>query len=178
VEIFKKYKAVWLFILKFFGVYIIGVLIYNYYLSGFSTSLDQFSIYVTEQVASLFSTTLPEITTSYSCTHPIAEIQYYQVPLVLITEGCNAISVMILFMAFLVAFKGAFKHYLWFVPLGLMLLYVSNIVRIYLIGMIVLYYPKYVNFSHDFLFPGIIYGTTFLLWVVWVKYFANKPESK
>lgn len=176
MEIFSKYKAVWLFILKFFGVYILGVWVYNQYLSEFTTSLDGFSRLVTEQVANLFSITLPEITTAYSCETPIAEIQYYEVPLVLIMEGCNAISVMILFLAFIIAFKGAIKHYLWFVPLGLLILYVSNLVRIYLIGMIVLYYPDYVGFSHDFLFPGIIYGTTFLLWVIWVKFFADKSE--
>ena len=177
MDIFKKYRAVWLFLLKFFGAYILGVLVYSSYLSGYAQSLDAFSVLVTEQVAKILALNLPEITTFYSCESPISEIQYYNVPLVLITEGCNAVSVMILFVAFLIAFKGALKNYLWFVPMGLFILYVSNIVRIYLIGMILLYYPDYVNFAHDFLFPGIIYGTTFLLWVIWVKYFTDNSKA-
>lgn len=177
MDIFKKYKAVWLFLIKFFGAYILGVLIYNNYLQGFTQSLDTFSSVVTEQVASLLSLTLPEITTFYSCESPIAKVEYYNVPIVSITEGCNAISVMILFVAFLIAFKGALKNYLWFVPMGIFVLYVSNIIRIYMIGMILLYYPDYVNLAHDFLFPGIIYGTTFLLWVIWIKYFTDNVQA-
>ena len=174
MEIFSKYKAVWLFLIKFFGAYILGVLVYNNYLGNFTLEVDGITRIVTEQVAQLFSLTLPDITTVYSCTNPIAEIQYFGVPLVLLMEGCNALSVMILFVAFLVAFKGPLKNYLWFVPSGLVLLYIANLVRIYLIGLIVLYYPDYVGMAHDYVFPGIIYGTTFLLWVVWVKFFADK----
>lgn len=174
MEIFAKYKAVWLFLIKFFGAYIIGVLVYNNYLGNFSLHVDEITQIVTEQVAQLFSLTLPEITTAYSCESPVSEIQYFGVTLVILMEGCNAVSVMILFVAFLVAFKGPLKNYLWFVPSGILLLYLANIVRIYLIGMIVLYYPNYVDMAHDYVFPGVIYGTTFLLWVVWVKFFADK----
>lgn len=129
---------------------------------------------MTEQVAKLLSLTLPEITTFYSCEAPISEIHYFGVPVVLMIEGCNAISVMILFVAFLVAFTGKIKQYLWFVPVGLIILYISNILRIYLIGMIVLYFPAFVDSAHDYLFPGIIYGTVFILWVIWVKFIVSK----
>lgn len=129
---------------------------------------------VTEQVARIFSWSLPEISTFYSGESPVAEIRYFDVPLVLLIEGCNAISVMILFVAFVIAFKGKIQRYLWFIPLGITILYLANLIRIYLIGMIVLYLPDYVEWAHDYIFPGIIYGTTFLLWVVWVKFLADK----
>lgn len=174
MEFFTKYKLVWLFLLKFFMTYIVGVLIYNLYLSNFVTELDSATSLLTEQLANLFALNLPEITTFYSCNAPVSEIRYFGVPLVKMIEGCNAISVMILFIAFLVAFTGTIKQYLWFVPLGLFILYVSNITRIYLLGMIVLYYPNYVDMAHDYLFPGIIYGTVFILWVIWVKYIVSK----
>lgn len=172
MDFLRKYKAVWLFLLKFFAVYIIGVLIYNAYLAGFANSVDDITRYVTEQVAGLFSKTLPEITTVYACDSPMAEVRYFDVTLIFVIEGCNAVSVMILFLAFIVAFTGKLKHYLWFAPLGILILYVSNLFRIYLIGMIVLYYNDFTEISHDYLFPGIIYGTVFLLWVIWVKYLA------
>jgi exosortase family protein XrtF len=174
VEFLRKYKAVWLFLFKFFTVYIVGVLVYNFYLSDFITHIDGITETVTEQVAQIFSITLPEITTFYSCESPTAEIQYFGVPLVLLIEGCNAVSIMILFLAFIVAFKGALKHYLWFVPLGIIIIYLANLLRIYLIGMIVLYLPEYTEWAHDYVFPGIIYGTTFMLWVIWVKFLADK----
>ena len=174
MEFFSKYKSVWLFLLKFFAVYIIGVLIYNFYLNDYIDHVDSVTAMLTEQVANLFSITLPEITTFYSCEAPLAEVHYMGVPLIAMIEGCNAISVMILFIAFLVAFTGKFKQYFWFIPLGIIVIYLANISRIYLIGMIVLYFPGYVDPAHDYLFPGIIYGTVFMLWVVWVKYIVSK----
>ena len=179
MNLFQKYKSVWLFLIQFFGVYIFGVYLYNQYLGLYLPGLDVFSIAITQQLSGMFSLTLPEITTYFSAEEPLGEVHYYEVPFVLINEGCNAISVMILFVSFIVAFKGSLRHYVWFIPAGLVLLYVANITRIYLIGLIYLYYPSYVNLAHDYLFPGIIYGTTFLLWVVWVKYFSiNSKELK
>jgi exosortase family protein XrtF len=163
-----------MFLLRFFGVYIVLILLYNSYLAQFNNELDQLTKLVTEQVAALLSITLPEVTCVYSEVNPMAEIQYFGVPLVLLIEGCNAVSVMILFVSFLVAFKGRFKDLIWFAPLGIILLYGANLFRIYLIGMIILYFPNLTNMAHDYIFPGVIYGTSFLLWVIWVKYFANK----
>ena len=174
MELLRKYKSVWIFLLRFFGVYFIGVLLYNTYLSEFTSQIDDITRMVTEQVASLLSLTLPEITCVYSTTSPLAEIHYFGIRLVLLIEGCNAISVMILFIAFLVAFKGALKNYLWYVPFGIVTLYLANLSRIYLIGMIILYFPDYANMAHDYIFPGVIYGTTFVLWVIWVKYLTIK----
>jgi len=174
VQLLRKYKAVWLFLLRFFGVYLLGVLVYNTYLDQFGSQLDDITRRVTEQVAVMFSWTLPEISCVYSEVNPMSEIRYFDSILLLLIEGCNAVSVMILFMSFLFAFKGSFKNYLWFVPLGLVVLYVSNLLRIYLIGMIRLYFPDYTNMAHDFIFPGVIYGTTFLLWMIWVKFLVKK----
>ncbi len=178
MNIFSEYKSVWLFLAKFFGVYIAGVLIYNGYLSGYIDHLDSATTFVTEQVAKLLSLSLPQISTFYSCEAPFSEIHYFGVPVVTMIEGCNAISVMILFLAFIIAFTGKFKSYLWFGPLGLVMIYLSNIVRIYLIAMIVLYYPNYIYIAHDYLFPAIIYGTVFILWVFWVKFIVLATNEK
>lgn len=177
MDFLKKYKAVWLFLVKFFAAYAIGVLLYNFYLSGFTQKVDGITAFVTEQVATMFSWTLPEISTFYSCENPISEVRYFDVTLILMIEGCNAVSVMLLFIAFIIAFTGPIKNYLWFAPLGVLLLYLANLFRIYLIGMIILYADSYTQFAHDYLFPGIIYGTVFLLWVLWVKYLAHKSVN-
>lgn len=150
------------------------VLAYNAYLSQFDLEIDNVTRIVTEQVASLLAITLPEISCVYSNVNPMSEIQYFGITFMVLIEGCNAVSVMILFVAFLIAFKGKLKHYLWFVPAGVVGLYLANLARIYLIGLIILYFPDWSNLAHDYIFPGVIYGTTFLLWVIWVKYFSIK----
>ena len=154
------------------------VFIYNSYLSNYVTEVDNVTRIVTEQVAAMLSVTLPEISCVYSSVNPMAEIQYFGVTLMVLIEGCNAISVMILFVAFLVAFQGKFKTYLWFVPLGILVLYLANLIRIYLIGMIILYFPNWTNMAHDYVFPGVIYGTTFILWVIWVKFFTKTSANE
>ena len=98
-----------------------------------------------------------------------------------VVEGCNAISVIILFIAFVVAFKGTWKHTLLYVVFGSVLIYVLNIFRIAIISIALYYYPEQEHLIHGVLFPLFIYGVVFLLWIIWVnKYssYATKTSTK
>lgn len=89
-----------------------------------------------------------------------------------VVEGCNAISVIILFIAFVIAFKGKIKQTLFFVFLGSFLIYVLNIIRIALISIALYKFPVYEHLIHGVIFPLIIYGVVFVLWIVWVNKFS------
>lgn len=89
-----------------------------------------------------------------------------------IIEGCTSISIMILFLAFIIAFTGTIKNTIWFSVVGLILIYAANIFRIVFMTLAVYHYPKLSDMLHDFVFPGIIYGMVFLLWIVWVRKYA------
>jgi len=91
-----------------------------------------------------------------------------------VVEGCNSISVIILFWAFIIAFTGNWKNTLLYGFIGSILIYSLNIIRIVLLSVAIHSYPHYSDFLHQIVFPAIIYGFTFLLWVIWVKYFAKK----
>jgi exosortase family protein XrtF len=169
MEFWKKYKLVWLFLLKFFGFYSLGVFLYHRYLALSDNHLDPFTSLITEQVVYFMSLTLPEVSVFYSPDAPFAQVLYYGVPVISMIEGCNAVSVNILFISFLLAFTGPFIRYVWFVPMGLIVMYVSNVIRIYALALVVLYYPNLTNIAHDYFFPGVIYGTVFILWVFWVR---------
>jgi exosortase family protein XrtF len=173
LEIIKKYRPVWLFILKFFGLYIVGVLIYRNYLNQFDGGTDGITLMVTEQAADLLSLKFDDITT-YSCetcTH--SEIRILENPFIYMIEGCNSVSVMLLFVAFVFAFSAPVKHYFWFIPVGLASIYITNLARIFILGIVRIYYFEYFNAFHDYVFPAIIYGMVVVLWIVWVKYFSN-----
>ena len=91
-----------------------------------------------------------------------------------VVEGCNAISVMILFTAFIVAFSTTFKRTALYIVAGIVVIHLLNVLRIALISMGVYYYPGYTRFLHDIVFPLFIYGVVFLLWVLWVlKFYKN-----
>lgn len=86
-----------------------------------------------------------------------------------IVEGCNAISVMILFVAFIIAFHSNFKKTFLFGLTGAILIYALNIIRVALLCIGIHEYPEYASFLHDIVFPGFIYGLVFLLWMLWVR---------
>ena len=90
-----------------------------------------------------------------------------------IIEGCNAISIIILFSSFIVAFTGNFKNTFIFISIGSLIIYVTNILRIAIITIAIFEYPAYQKVLHDIIFPSLIYGITFLLWFVWVKKFSK-----
>lgn len=95
-----------------------------------------------------------------------------------IVEGCNAISVIILFLAFIIAFKGSVKATIIFAIAGSLIIYVVNLFRILLLSLLMYKYPQYQYFLHSLLFPAIIYGTTFLLWIIWVNRYSNLKRKR
>jgi len=53
-----------------------------------------------------------------------------------------------------------------------------NIFRIALLTTGLYKYPEYGTFLHDILFPLVIYGVVFLLWVFWVLKFSAYAKEK
>ena len=86
-----------------------------------------------------------------------------------VIEGCNAISVMLLFVAFILAFFDGKKKTLLFIFGGLALIYGMNILRIALLTMGIIEYPEHTELLHGTIFPAVIYGTVFLLWLGWIN---------
>ena len=96
----------------------------------------------------------------------------------LVNEGCNAISILIIFVAFIVAFYTNFKQTFLFIIAGLGALFVMNIARIMLLNYIFRYHDEYGKMAHDYLFPAIIYGSIVVLWIVWIKFFVTKYNKQ
>ena len=91
-------------------------------------------------------------------------------------EGCNAVSVMILFVSFVFAFFKGAKTFV-FVGVSLLILYIMNVLRIVGLNIVVKDYREYMKPFHDYFFPAIIYGSVVLLWFIWIKFFALKNEK-
>jgi exosortase family protein XrtF len=93
-------------------------------------------------------------------------------------EGCNSISVIILFASFIIAFSGKFKTTVFYIVFGALVIYVLNIVRIALLSVLLYHYPAYESFLHEILFPLFIYSVVFLLWFVWVNKFSTYAKVR
>jgi exosortase family protein XrtF len=91
-------------------------------------------------------------------------------------EGCNAVSVIILFVSFVFAFYKGMKTFV-FVGAGLIILYIMNLLRIVGLNIVMTDHKEYGKIFHDFIFPAIIYGSVVVLWLIWIKFFALKHEN-
>lgn len=180
-----QYRPFFIFLLKFFGVYAILALTYALYLKQYDGALafevDGFTKSVAQQVQWVLRFL------NYECRLVLHEHQA-SVKLILnevyvsrVVEGCNALSVMILFAAFVVAFSGKWKHTVCFILLGCLLIHILNVLRIALLSLALYYHPDQEPLLHGVVFPLFIYGVVFGLWVIWVNQFsgyARKTDSK
>lgn len=183
-DYFIQYKPFLLFLVKFFLSYIVLTFIYQLYLSQFNVKLFEVDS-ITQLVAKQAEETVEMLGYRAEIFENLEQssIKFYvnQNYVARVVEGCNAISVLILFVAFVIAFKGNLKNTLLFTIGGSLLIYVLNIVRIALISIALYHYPEYEHLIHGVLFPLFIYGVVFLLWVIWVNKFsvyATKTATK
>ncbi len=170
----KDFKPILWILLRFVVVYVILLLGYQFYLNEtINSGLDPFSRWVALQVKyvqemlgykSLLYDDIPNL-----------QMWFYVVNdyVSRMVEGCNAISVMILFLAFIFAFYKGSKTFI-FAAIGLVFLHVMNVLRIVGLNIVIYEYPEYQKMFHDYVFPAVIYGSVVVLWLVWIKFFALK----
>lgn len=170
----KDFKPILAILLRFIIIYVVFILAYQFFLNSFETSgLDPYSRLIANQ-ATWAQNKLGYPTLLYNDV-PNQQVWFYvkQKYITRMVEGCNAISIIILFIAFVFAFyKGAKTFVFGFI--GFFILYLINVLRIIGLNIVVRDHPQYSKIGHDYVFPAIIYGTVVVLWLVWIKFFALK----
>lgn len=86
---------------------------------------------------------------------------------------CLAIQLWIFFVALIVSYSGKWYNKLWFSVMGVLLINLINIFRVIALVFAAYYYPKYIQFNHDYVFNVIIYIFTFFMWMWWVNRFSE-----
>lgn len=86
-----------------------------------------------------------------------------------IGDPCNGITLFALFTGFVIAFPGSLKRKMWFIPLGLILIHLLNIIRIVALSLIIFYFPdpEVLDFNHNYTFTVLVYSGVFALWYWW-----------
>ncbi|HET8885904.1 MAG TPA: exosortase family protein XrtF [Salinimicrobium sp.] len=175
-KLFLENKAVFQFVFTFSGSYILLVILYSVYLK-FASSEIFYPDYITHAVAVQSEMVINSL--GYSAeviphtTEPSMKLIVDDVFVARIIEGCNAVSVILLFIAFIVSFFGKFKPTLLYILAGSVLIYATNIARIAILSIGIYEYPEKAEFLHGTVFPGIIYGMVFMLWVLWIIRFSK-----
>lgn len=174
----KKHKNIVLFLLKFFITYFVLFAIYSFYLQRTQQKEELFvcsplTTGVAKQTVGVLKMMGQDASYVQHSEEMSVKLLLNDVYRARVIEGCNSMSIIILFIAFIVAFPGSIKATVIYVLLGSVFIYVINILRIALLTLLLEKYPEQQEFLHNLLFPAIIYGTVFLLWVLWVNKFSN-----
>ncbi len=170
-QLWKTYRPVWQFLLVFFGTYISFSGLYFFALEYWIEQgllVDPIIRSVGRQVEWFlkFFGYQGHIG-PWSGTQNLV-ISIMNQPVAQLVEGCNALSILILFSAFILAIPQKIAPTLGYVLIGSILIYAVNIIRIVLISIGIFNYPNWTGLLHDIVFPSIIYGTVLALWIVWV----------
>ena len=182
---FVQYRPFLLFLIKFFLVYFVLTFLYQYYLkyfdSAFLFQVDGFTQLVANQVNNVLMFLGYDSSIMPHTNEASVKLILNHIFVARIVEGCNALSIMILFVAFIVAFSGKWLHTILFIIGGCLLIHVLNVLRIVMLSIALLQYPEQEHLLHGVVFPLFIYGVVFGLWVVWVNKFSlhvRKNPSK
>ena len=181
LQLFKKYQSVLRFILIFLGSYFIFSIIYTGYLVQFESTAyypDFFTHLVALQSKDVIESLGYASKILASPSEPSLQLYVNDQFLARIIEGCNSISIIILFTSFILSFFARFKITILYIITGAVIIYIMNIVRIVILSIGIYEYPQYTSFLHGIVFPLIIYGTVFILWVLWVRLFSKFTHNE
>lgn len=94
-----------------------------------------------------------------------------------IVWSCTALKQSFIWLIIMLFARGSWQRKLWFVPLGWLVAYVFNILRITAIGLLCEHHPELFEFYHVYLFKYLFYAVLFALWVWWIERLSNPKKS-
>ncbi|MEM7109522.1 MAG: exosortase family protein XrtF [Bacteroidota bacterium] len=169
IELFKRYRAALLFLIKFIAAYILLNVAYGGFVEFYDPKPDPVTMIVTAQTSYLLDLFGADTHTRVSEERPnVLLCQSSGKSILSVYEGCNGLNVVIIFLSFLVAFK-LNSNLFWFVPLGIFMIHMSNLVRIALLYHVSIGLPNYSYFAHKYFFTASIFLVVFGLWFWWLK---------
>ena len=174
-----KYKSVLKFILTFLMVYVVLTIGYKMYLdfsNGSRFYPDYFTNLVAKQSESLINTLGYQAKVVAHPDEPSMKLLVNSKFVARVVEGCNSISVIILFVSFIIAFAGKFKATFVYILTGSTLIYIVNLILIAILSIGLYNYPWRKDILHTVIFPMIIYGMVFVLWMFWVNRFSKNRK--
>ncbi|HEX8503857.1 MAG TPA: archaeosortase/exosortase family protein [Hymenobacter sp.] len=92
---------------------------------------------------------------------------------VVVGPPCNGLVLYALFGGFVLAFPGAWRRKLWFIPAGILLIWCLNVLRVAALALNQHYSHQTVDFNHHYTFTFVVYACIFGLWLLWARRLAG-----
>ena len=96
---------------------------------------------------------------------------------VIIAPECASLKQWMHWLFLMLIFPGPWKHKLWYIPAGLVIIEWTNVIRICGVLMMQIPWPDSFRLAHDYIFKVFFYLVIFLMWMLWVEKFYN-PSIK
>ena len=92
---------------------------------------------------------------------------------------CSSLKQWCHWLFLMLLFPGPWKHKAWFIPAGLVVIELINVVRVCGIFLFMVYIPGSFEVAHNYVFKFFFYFVIFLMWVLWVEKFKSRsPETR
>lgn len=96
-----------------------------------------------------------------------------------IVHSCSGVKQMLQFILLIALYPGPWKHKAWYIPLGVLIIHLTNTFRLVGLCVVMANWPTHWHFAHDYPFRIIFYVVIFFLWVVWNdKFYHGKSKTK
>jgi len=86
---------------------------------------------------------------------------------IMINSSCSGDKQILQFALLMLLYPGPWKHKLWYIPMGMLIVHATNILRVVLLSVVTIIEPHYVKIAHDTALRAMFYVVIFALWVIW-----------
>jgi exosortase/archaeosortase family protein len=94
-----------------------------------------------------------------------------------INDSCSGIKQIMQFVILMLVFPGPWKHKTWFIPLGVIIVHFTNVLRIIILALIAEHSPANIKSTHDSYMRIMFYVVIFALWLLWVEKISAKKSA-
>ena len=158
------------FVAWFLVIYVGGNLIYGLYIEAYRPAPDSMTILVTKQSAAIVNSVSPPVSVKPLQSRPIVYMNNNDRIVLEVFEGCNGLNVMVIFLAFVIAYGGTTRRLIGFSAAGLIVIHLANLARIILLYITAMRWPQYFYYFHKYFFTACLYAVVFVLWLVWIRW--------
>lgn len=93
-------------------------------------------------------------------------------PVVLVADACNGLELFALYVGFLLCFPGKWKYKAFFIPIGVGLIFVINVIREIVLALNYKFFQETFDFNHKYTYVLVVYLFVFVLWRFWLNRYS------
>lgn len=168
MRLLQEFKPALLFLSKFVGFYLVANILYGLYIESWERRPDPITRVVTVHTSALLGLNADGISYADVSGAPKVALRESGDDILHIFEGCNGINVMIVFVAFVLAYGGRPLASVAFISGGLLILYLANLVRLAILFYLAWHESAQFYYFHKYVFTASLYGVVFALWAFWM----------